>query len=243
MADIKKLLTKNKLAIITCYDASFAKLMEFIKVDAVLVGDSLGLMIKGENNTHKVTIEEVCYHTKSVRRGTDSLPIIADMPIGSFANKKLALFNSSKLIEAGADLIKIEGGLEVANTVEFLNKNGVAVCGHIGYMPQNTLNNKKKYNVKVIKKEAETLVKAGAKILVLSMLPTEINEAISKSIDIPLVTYRSESKGTGEVEILYDLLGISSKLIDSTSTDNAESYSKLSFSSLKDFVTKVHNKT
>jgi len=243
MANIKKLLSKNKLAIITCYDASFAKLLEFIKVDAILVGDSLGLMIKGENNTHKVTIEEVCYHTKSVRRGTDSLPIIADMPIGSFANKELALFNSSKLIEAGADLIKIEGGLGVVGTVEFLNKNGVAVCGHIGYMPQNTLNSKKKYNVNIIKKEAETLVKAGAKMLVLSMLPREINEAVSKSIDIPLVTYRSESKGTGEVEVLYDLLGVSSKSVNNTSTDNAESYSKLSFSSLKDFVTKVHNKT
>ena len=80
-------------------------------------------------------------------------------------------------------------------------------------------------------------------MLVLSMLPTEINEAVSESIDIPLVTYRSESKGTGEVAILYDLLGVSSKSIDSTSTDDTESYSKLSFSSLKDFVTKVHNKT
>ena len=242
MSKVKRLLSKNKLAILTCYDASFAKLMAYTKVDALPVGDSLGLMIKGENNTHKVTIDEVCYHTKSVRNGTSLIPIIADMPINSFKNKKSALINSSKLIDAGADLIKIEGGLEVSDTIEFLNKNGVAVCGHIGYLPQSSLNNKKKYNINILKKEAEKIMEAGAKMLVLSMLPSKINEAILNSIDIPLVTYRSPSKGIGEVEILYDLLGVSSKSIGNESMDDRENYPKLRFASLNDFVKRVHNK-
>ena len=242
MSKVKRLLSKNKLAIITCYDASFAKLMEFTKVDALLVGDSLGLMIKGENNTHKVTIDEVCYHTRSVRKGTSLLPIISDMPINSFKNKKLALLNALKLIDAGADLIKIEGGLEVSDTIGFLDKNGVAVCGHIGYMPQNSSNNKKKYNINILKEEAEKIMEAGAKMLVLSMLPSKINEAILNAIDIPLVTYHSPSKGIGEVEILYDLLGISSKSLGNKSINNSENYSKLKFDSLNDFIKRVHNK-
>ena len=113
----------------------YSKLMEYTKVDALLVGDSLGLMIKGENNTHKVTIDEICYHTKSVRKGTSLLPIISDMPINSFKNKKLALLNALQLIDAGADLIKIEGGLEVSDTIEFLDKNSglvnLAICRKI----------------------------------------------------------------------------------------------------------------
>lgn len=143
MRNIKKLLKTKKIAILTCYDATFANLIQHTKCDAILVGDSLGLTIKGEKNTHNVTLDEMIYHTKAVRQGATKTPIIADLPINSYKTKALALKNARKLIAAGADIIKIEGDKEIYDIVSFLYQNEIYVCAHIGYTPTNFYKNKK----------------------------------------------------------------------------------------------------
>ena len=133
---LDKLIKKNKIVILTCYDFSFAGWLERNKCDALLVGDSLGIYIKGDNSTKNTLITDIVYHTKAVKRGVKSIPIIADMPFGSYSSKRLAKKNALKLIEAGADMVKIEGSKEIYETIDYLANFDISVCGHIGYTPQ-----------------------------------------------------------------------------------------------------------
>jgi len=123
MSRINTLLKKKNISIITCYDATFSNLLEQCKCDAVLVGDSLGIIIKGEKNTRKVSMDEMIYHTQAVRRGSTSLPIISDMPLLALETKKNTLINAKALIDAGADMIKIEGGSSKLPLIKFLSDN------------------------------------------------------------------------------------------------------------------------
>jgi 3-methyl-2-oxobutanoate hydroxymethyltransferase len=237
MSLIKKLFKKNNIAIITCYDASFASMLEYTEVDALLVGDSLGTIIKGGNNTHNVSIEEISYHVNATRMGAPKKPIIADMPLNSFNNKKLALNNALKLKQSGADLVKIEGGEEICSTVKFLSQHNVIVCGHIGYMPQIDKKNKKKLNAAKLLKEAISLEEAGVKMLVLSMTNKTIDQIITKNLNIPTISFRSSASCKGQVEILYDLLGISIEISKDLKNKN---FKKLDFNSIQKFIKIVH---
>ena len=224
----------KKIIILTCYDASFAKLLESIEVDAILVGDSLGMFIKGEANTHDVSLSDMIYHTKAVSRGTKSSFIISDLPIHTYETNDLAYKSALALIEAGADMVKLEGGASLASIVTHLKTKDIKVSGHIGYMPQsikNMNNNEIQYALEktlgTIIEDAKALEKSGADMLVLSSVPEDIAKRITQEISIPTIGFNSGGTCDGEVFILYDLLMNSNTsqnlYLDNTASSNKNS--------------------
>ncbi len=206
---IDKLIKKNKISIVTCYDSSFAGWLEKNHCDALLVGDSLGVYVKGENSTKNTLLDDVIYHTKAVKKGVKSIPIIADMPFGTYSSEKLAKKNAMKLIDAGADIVKIEGDTDIYNTIAHLTNSNINVCGHIGFTPQISEVLEKKYDAKKLLAKAKSIEACGAIMIILSMTGEDADDLITKNLSIPTISFRSSSKCTGEVEILYDLLNIS----------------------------------
>ena len=215
MRDLKKLFSKENIVIITCYDATFASLLSNTGCDALLVGDSLGVFIKGQLSTREVKMDEVIYHTEAVRRGAPVLPIISDMPINSYLNKNMALMNARLLVDAGADIVKIEGrDNTILGIVKHLSNHKINVCGHIGSMPQiNQINQIQKLVNDDLLVAAKKLELAGLKMIVMSMTSTSDNKNITRELSIPTIGFRSSSFCNGEVELLYDLLGISGELL------------------------------
>ncbi|MCX7190838.1 MAG: 3-methyl-2-oxobutanoate hydroxymethyltransferase [Candidatus Methylopumilus sp.] len=203
----------KKITILTCYDASFARLLESIEVDAILVGDSLGMFIKGEANTHDVSLSDMIYHTKAVSRGTKSSFIISDLPINTYETNDLAFKSALALIEAGAHMVKLEGGASLAPIVTHLKTKDIKVCGHIGYMPQSIKNMNSNEIQRALEKtlgtiieDAKALEKSGADMLVLSSVPEDVAKRITQEISIPTIGFHSGGTCDGDVFILYDLL-------------------------------------
>ena len=240
MRDLKKLFNKKNIAIITCYDASFASYLSKTNCDALLVGDSLGILIKGQSSTLDVSMAEVLYHTNSVRKGAPLMPIISDMPINSFSNKNMALKNAKLLIKAGADMVKIEGENNILDIVKYLSVNKILVCGHIGCMPQ--VNKNKMLANKNLLTKAKNLEAAGLKMLVMSMTSESDDKAITDQLSIPTISFRSSTFCNGEVEVLYDLLGITSASFsnDKNETDKTEAPSL--FDKIEKFIKKIHKR-
>ena len=236
MRNLQKLFRKKNIAIVTCYDATFASFLALAGCDALLVGDSLGILIKGQLSTHEVKMNEVIYHTKSVRRGAPVIPIISDMPINSFLNKNIALKNAKLLIDAGADIVKIEGDDDILEIVKHLTKHKIPVCGHIGSMPQ--INKIKKSVSENLLTKAKNLEGAGLKMIVISMASGS-NNNITKQLSIPTISFRSSFFCDGKVELLYDLLGLSK-----TSLSNKKNNRNKIISSkmVKKFIQTVHNR-
>ena len=179
MNKLQNLIKKEKLAIISCYDATFASMLANTEVDALLVGDSLGTRVKGRKDILNVTINEILYHTQAVRNGSNSLPIIADMPTQSYDKKSSALTNAKKIIEAGADGVKVEGGKEIENIIKHLTKEKIFTCGHIGFTPQTKDISEFKFKLDDLLEDAKILENAGISMIVLSMLNDEIDQAIT----------------------------------------------------------------
>ena len=203
----------KKITILTCYDASFARLLESIEVDAILVGDSLGMFIKGEANTHDVSLSDMIYHTKAVSRGAKSSFIISDLPIHTYETNDLAYKSALALIEAGAHMVKLEGGASLASIVTHLKTKDIKVCGHIGYMPQSIKNMNSNEIQRALEKtlgtiieDAKALEKSGADMLVLSSVPEDVAKCITQEISIPTIGFHSGGTCDGDVFILYDLL-------------------------------------
>jgi len=238
MRNLKKLFTKKNIVIITCYDATFASFLSNTGCDAFLVGDSLGVLIKGQTSTREVKISEIIYHTEAVRRGASIMPIISDMPINSYLNKNMALKNAKLLIDAGADIVKIEGGDEhTLKIVKHLSSNKIQVCGHIGSMPQiNKIQKLVAVDLLVIAKKLED---AGLSMVVMSMTSILNDKNITRELSIPTIGFKSSSFCNGEVELLYDLLGISEASL--SNNKNQIMPSKM-FLKLNEFIKKVHDR-
>jgi 3-methyl-2-oxobutanoate hydroxymethyltransferase len=236
MRNLQKLFRKKNIAIVTCYDATFASFLALAGCDALLVGDSLGILIKGQLSTHEVKMNEVIYHTKSVRRGAPVIPIISDMPINSFLNKNIALKNAKLLIDAGADIVKIEGDDDILEIVKHLTKHKIPVCGHIGSMPQ--INKIKKSVSENLLTKAKNLEGAGLKMIVISMASGS-NNNITKQLSIPTISFRSSFFCDGKVELLYDLLGLSEKSLSNKKNNRNEI---ISSKMVKKFIQTVHNR-
>jgi 3-methyl-2-oxobutanoate hydroxymethyltransferase len=203
----------KKITILTCYDASFAKILESINIHALLVGDSLGMFIKGDVNTHNVTLDDMIYHTRAVAEGAKSTFIISDLPIHTYENNNLAYTSATALTEVGADMVKLEGGASIAPVVQYLKAKGIKVCGHIGFMPQFTQGMNHTQIEEALKKALETIIedasvleKSGVDMLVLSSIPENIAKEITQTISIPTIGFHSGKSCDGEVFILYDLL-------------------------------------
>jgi 3-methyl-2-oxobutanoate hydroxymethyltransferase len=240
MRNLKKLFSKKNIAIITCYDATFASFLSKTSCDALLVGDSLGVLIKGQSSTREVKIDDVIYHTESVRRGAPVMPIISDMPINSFLNNNMALKNAKLLIEAGADMVKIEGYDNILEIIKHLSKHKIPVCGHIGSMPQiNNIQNS--VNGDLLTK-AKNLEDAGAKMIVMSMTSISNDKNITNQLSIPTISFRSSSFCDGKVELLYDLLGITSASLSNDKNDGKKIMPSNMVNKIEKFIKKIHNR-
>jgi len=240
MRDLKKLFSKKNIAIITCYDASFASYLSKTNCDAFLVGDSLGILIKGQASTLEVKMSEVLYHTESVRKGAPLMPIISDMPINSYSNKNIALKNAKLLINAGADMVKIEGENNILEIVKHLSINKILVCGHIGYMPQ--VNKIQKLTNEDLLTKARSLEEAGLKMLVMSMTSESDDKIITNQLSIPTISFRSSPSCNGEVEVLYDLLGITSAPFFNKKKGTGKAGQHLIFNKIEKFIKKIHTR-
>lgn len=202
---------------LTAYDATFAKLLDRAGVEMILVGDSLGMVIQGHDNTLPVTIEDIIYHTKAVRRGTKRAHLVADMPFMSYqASVSDAVKNTGRVLkEGGANSVKLEGGLELTKTVEALVAVGIPVMAHIGLKPQS-INQMGGYKIQgrnlnqqgLLLEEAAAFEKAGAYALLLEGIAMETAGKITESVSIPTIGISSGPCCDGQVLVIYDLLGM-----------------------------------
>ncbi len=240
MNKLENLIKREKLAIISCYDATFASMLANTAVDALLVGDSLGTRVKGGRDILNVTTHEILYHTRAVKNGANRLPIISDMPIHSYDTKSAALINAKKIIESGADGVKLEGGKEIEDIVRHLTKEEIFACGHIGFTPQTKNLSEFKFKLDDLLEDAKILQDAGISMIVLSMLTSEASQAITAELDIPTISYKSSNKCSGRVEILYDLLGLKISNTLNPTKKNSDNYKNFNFKSIQDFIKKTH---
>jgi 3-methyl-2-oxobutanoate hydroxymethyltransferase len=207
----------RKIAMLTCYDASFGALMDRCGVDTLLVGDSLGNVVQGQTTTLPVTLEQMVYHTECVSRGVKRAFVLADMPFGSYQTSPgQAMRNAARLLAAGAQMVKLEGGAHMAETVRFLVERGAPVCAHIGLTPQSVhqlggyrVQGKGDAGAARLKADALALEQAGAALLVMEMVPTALAAEISAS----LTTTATIGIGAGphchgQVLVMHDMLGV-----------------------------------
>ena len=205
-----------KISMVTCYDASFAKLVEKAEIDSILVGDSLGMVIKGDTNTLEVDISEVEYHVKAVRKGAKTPFLIADMPFGSYQiTVAKGLKNAVALMKAGAEAVKVEGGKEVSKLISTLTSYGIPVVGHVGLTPQYVnkfggfgKRGKTIEERKFIFDSALAVEKAGAEMIVLESIPEELANEITSALKIPTIGIGAGKNTDGQVLVIYDLLGM-----------------------------------
>jgi 3-methyl-2-oxobutanoate hydroxymethyltransferase len=207
---------QNKIAMLTAYDASFSHVLEQAGVDVILVGDSLGMVIQGQESTLPVTVDDIIYHCRNVVRGSDKAFVIADMPFMSYANEGQAIANAARLMaEGGAQMVKLEGGAVMASTVEQLTARGIPVCAHLGLLPQSV---HRVGGYRVQGRDAETaeqlildaiaLQDAGADMLVLECVPAVLTAKVTKILTIPVIGIGAGSLCDGQVLVLYDMLGL-----------------------------------
>ena len=206
----------EKIAVLTCYDASFATLCENAGVEVLLVGDSLGMVLQGANSTLSVTLHDMQYHTRCVAQGAKQAYIVSDMPFGSYQQSpEQALRNAARLMAAGAHMVKLEGGLVMRDTVRFLVERGIPVCGHLGLTPQSVhqlggyrVQGKSEQEAKQLLEDAKALAEAGASLLVLEMVPAALAKQITETVAILTIGIGAGPGCDGQVLVLQDMLGI-----------------------------------
>ena len=215
LLDLRRAAAERKITMLTCYDASFAAVLERAGVDTLLIGDSLGMVIQGHDSTLPVTVEDVAYHTQAVARGSQQSLIIADMPFGSYQQSPpQALENAARLLQAGAQMVKLEGGDEMAPTIAFLVERGVPVCAHVGLTPQH-VNRFGGYRIQGrgqaaarIRAAARSVVQAGADMLVIEAVPEPVARAIATESKALTIGIGASVACSGQVLVLHDMLGV-----------------------------------
>jgi 3-methyl-2-oxobutanoate hydroxymethyltransferase len=206
------------IAALTCYDASFAVLLDEANVDVVLVGDSLGMVIQGHDTTVPVTVEDVVYHTRAVARGLHRPFLVADLPFMSYASPEVALANSVRLMqEGGARMVKLESGAEQLRIVEFLAGHDIAVCAHLGLKPQSVhktggfrVQGREGDAAARILQDAKDLQSAGADIVLLECIPNALGKAVTDALHVPVIGIGAGPDAGGQIQVLYDILDITS---------------------------------
>ena len=210
---------KTKFAALTAYDASFARCISEVGIEVILVGDSLGMVFQGNKTTIPVTIEQMAYHTECVSRGNKQSLIMVDMPFLSGTNNSEAIISAKKLMQAGAEVLKLEGELDTCERIRYLTGNGIPVCAHIGLMPQfihqtsgYKIQGKGKVAYEHLLSKAIAMEKAGAALILLECIPEELAEAIDDSLNVPTIGIGAGSKVTGQILVLYDIIGLTNNL-------------------------------
>lgn len=206
----------EKIAVLTAYDASFARRIEDAGVEVLLVGDSLGNVVQGRDSTVPVAVDEMVYHTKIVANGSERAFIIADMPFLSYATPELAIATAARLMkEGGAQMVKLEGGAVMVETVRRLTTLSIPVCVHLGLLPQSVhkvggykIQGREASDAEVILADARALEEAGADMLVLECVPQALAKQISEAVSMPVIGIGAGPDTDGQVLVLYDMLGI-----------------------------------
>ncbi len=206
----------ERFACLTAYDASFARAQEEAGVEVILVGDSLGMVIKGQESTLSVSMEEMIYHTRNVSRVCKKSMVMADLPFAANVCVEQAYLNSARLIaEGGAQIVKIEGGALMLDTVKFLSERGIAVCSHLGLLPQSInklgsyrIQGRSKKEAKELLVDAKAMEEAGSDILLLECVPADLAEKITESVSIPVIGIGAGPECDGQVLVCYDMLGL-----------------------------------
>ena len=207
----------ERIAVLTCYDASFAALLERCGVDVLLVGDSLGNVLQGQATTLPVTMEHMAYHTACVARGAKRPFLVADMPWGSYhEGPAQAMRNAARLMAEGAQMVKLEGGAFMAETVHFLVERGVPVCAHIGLTPQSVhqlggyrVQGKTEEDAQRLRSDAWALQEAGAALLVMEMVPAYLAAEITATLTtMATIGIGAGTECHGQVLVLHDMLGV-----------------------------------
>ena len=218
--DILLMKNSKKITVITAYDYTTAQLCDKAGVDMLLVGDSAGMVMLGYDNTIPVTMEQMCLFTEAVSRGRQNAMVVADMPFMSYqSSKSQAIENAGKLIKAGADAVKLEGGVEIKDTIQAIVEIGIPVMGHIGFQPQTTTL-QEGYKVQAKTKDAaikliessKSLEKAGVFSIALEMVTKEVSKMISEAINIPTIGIGSGPDCDGQVLVVHDVLGLYEKI-------------------------------
>ena len=215
LAEMKQ--AKNKIACLTAYDASFARILEKADVDVVLVGDSLGMVIQGEETTLPVSVEDMLYHTQCVAKGLSNALLITDMPFLSFTSEEEAVLNAGLFMkQGGAHMVKLEGGIDQADTVSALNRNGIPVCAHLGLQPQYVhkiggyrVQGREQEHADKMLADALALQQAGADLMLLECVPQALAAKITRALDIPVIGIGAGADCDGQILVLYDILDIS----------------------------------
>ena len=205
----------QKITCLTAYDASMAKILDQSGVDAILIGDSLGMVIQGGENTRSVSINDMIYHTSIVSDSSSNALVIADMPFASYDSSDDALKNAKLLIDAGARMVKIEGGSEHSDVIKTLISNNINICGHLGLQPQLVIKSddyrvqgRDDSSAQTILNNALLLESLGVSVLVLECIPSDLAKTISKKLTIPTIGIGAGVHCDGQVLVSYDMLGI-----------------------------------
>ena len=197
---------------LTCYDASFATLCDAAGVEILLVGDSLGMVVQGHDSTLPVTMEQMEYHVGMVARGSETALIVADMPFASYqASKEIAFANAARLMVAGAQVVKLEGGTAMADTVRFLVERGIPVCGHVGLTPQSVHQlggYRVQRDAERLLEDARAIEQAGAAMLVLEAIPATLAKQVTAALAIPTIGIGAGKDCSGQVLVLHDMLDV-----------------------------------
>ena len=205
----------EKIAMLTCYDASFASLLDRAGVDVLLVGDSLGNVIQGQTTTLPVTLADIAYHTACVARAQPRALIAADLPFGTYGTPADAFASSVELMRAGAQMVKLEGGEWLAETVRFLVERSVPVCAHIGLTPQSVhafggfkVQGRTEEGASRLLRDARAMQDAGAQVVLLEAVPPAVAESVTKALTVPTIGIGAGVGCSGQVLVLHDMLGV-----------------------------------
>ncbi len=206
----------EKIAVLTCYDAGFARVLDAAGVEVLLVGDSLGMVVQGHTSTLPVKLAEMAYHTRCVAAGTARAFIVTDLPFGSYQlSPERAFAAAARLMAAGAHMVKLEGGAVMVDTVAFLTQRGIPVCAHLGLLPQS-VNQLGGYRVQgredaaaaQLIADARALEAAGAGLVVVEMVPAALAKTVTETLSIPTIGIGAGGACSGQVLVLYDMLGL-----------------------------------
>lgn len=206
----------EKIAMLTCYEASFARLMSDAGVDMLLVGDSLGMTVQGHDSTLPVSLADMVYHTKAVANGNQNAMIVTDLSFGSYQqNKEQAFAAAAELMSAGAHMVKLEGGVWMADTTEFLQMRGIPVCAHIGLTPQSVhafggykVQGKGDVAAEALRADAKAHDEAGAAVVLMECVPASLAAEITQSVSCPTIGIGAGADCDGQVLVMHDMLGV-----------------------------------
>jgi 3-methyl-2-oxobutanoate hydroxymethyltransferase len=205
----------ERIAMVTCYDASFAQVLSAAGVDMQLIGDSLGMVIQGHDSTLPVCLTDVAYHTACVARAKPRSMVVADMPYGTYhESPEQAFRNAAVLMQSGAQMVKIEGGSWLVPTVDFLVRRGIPVCAHLGLTPQSVhalggyrVQGRGAAGDRLIA-EAKALEQAGASVVLVELIPSPLGHALTEALSVPTIGIGAGPGTSGQVLVLHDLLDV-----------------------------------